>query len=106
MADTYTWGVANMERHLSDDVVYTVHWTVNAERTVGEDACSAGAYGSVGLGAPDPQAFIPYEDLTLEIVTNWVKESFGEEKVAEIEAALSQQLDQQENPTDAAGVPW
>lgn len=106
MADTYTWGVATMERKLSDEVVYTVHWTVNAERVDGEDTFTAGSYGSVGLGEPDPQAFIPYEDLTLEIVTDWVKEALGEEQVETIETALSNQLDNQENPQDASGVPW
>jgi hypothetical protein len=36
----------------------------------------------------------------------WVKEKFGEEKVAEIEVALQAQLDEQHNPTKASGVPW
>ena len=106
MADTYTWGVANLERHLADEVVYTVHWTVNAERTVDEDTFTAGAYGSIGLGEPDAQAFIPYEELTPEIVTGWVKEKLGEEQVESIESALSSQLDDQQTPKNASGVPW
>jgi len=105
MADTYTWGVANLERHLSDGIVYTVHWTINAERTVGDDTFNTGAYGSLGLAAPEGNV-IPYTDLTSEIVIGWTQDTLGEEKVAEIEAALSSNLDQQENPTDAAGVPW
>jgi hypothetical protein len=35
-----------------------------------------------------------------------VQEALGAEKVAEIEAALQSQLDQQRHPTVAAGVPW
>jgi hypothetical protein len=106
MADTYTWGVATMERKLSDEVVYTVHWTVNAERTVGEELLTAGSYGSVGLGEPDPQAFIPYDELTLETVVDWVKDTLGEDQVETIEAALSKQLDDRETPQNASGVPW
>jgi len=50
---------------------------------------------------------IPYADLTEEVVIGWVKEALGgDEKVAEIEAALQEQLDQQHAPTKAAGVPW
>jgi hypothetical protein len=30
----------------------------------------------------------------------------GDEKVAEIEAALDAQLEEQRHPTKAAGVPW
>ena len=41
------------------------------------------------------------------IVIGWVQQKLGgEEKVAEIEAALQSQLDEQRTPTTAAGVPW
>lgn len=108
MADVITWNIANLERHISDGVVYTSHWTVSAVRTTDtEDTYSAGAYGSVGFGAPEPDQFIPYEELTPEIVIGWTQTALGgEEKVAEIEASLISQLDQKENPTDASGLPW
>jgi hypothetical protein len=34
MADTFAWGIAQLERKLSDGVVYTAHWTVTATREV------------------------------------------------------------------------
>jgi hypothetical protein len=83
-------------------VVFTVHYTVNAE----DGTYSSGAYGSIGLEKPEPDNMIPYADLTEEIVVGWVKDHFGEEKVDEIEAALQAQLDQQHAPTTAPGVPW
>jgi hypothetical protein len=64
------------------------------------------AYGSIGLDAPEDNV-IPFASLTPEIVIGWVQEKLGgEEKVAEIEAALQAQIDQQRTPTTAAGVPW
>lgn len=98
---TFNWAVANLERQTQDGYVYTVHYTVNAA----DDAYSAGAYGSIGLERPEGE-LIPFAELTEELVIGWVKEKFGEEKVAEIEAALQAQLDEQRNPTKAAGVPW
>jgi hypothetical protein len=95
------WDIANLERHISDGVVYTVHYTV----TRFEDGEQAGAYGSIGLEAPE-SGFIPYANLTKEVVVGWVKDHFGEEKVAEIETALTNQIQQKLHPTDAAGVPW
>lgn len=108
MADTYTWGIVTLERHLDDGVVYTSHYTVNAERTTaGGDTLTAGSYGSVGFGEPDPKNFIPYEDLEEATVIGWTQDALGgAEKVAEIEAALSANLDQQETPTNASGLPW
>lgn len=103
MADTvFTWNVAQMERHTADGIVFTVHYTVDAN----DGTYSAGAYGSVGLEQPEGNV-IPYADLTPEIVISWVKEKLGgDEKVAEIHAALQAQLDQQRTPTTAQGVPW
>jgi len=100
MATTFSWRVANMERETADGFVFTVHYTVNAE----DGTYSAGAYGSLGLERPDN--LIPFDQLTEEIVVSWVKEKFGDEKVAEIEAALQAQLDEKHAPTKAAGVPW
>jgi hypothetical protein len=103
MADTvFTWNVAQMERHTADGIVFTVHYTVDAN----DGTYSAGAYGSVGLEQPEGNV-IPYADLTPEIVISWVKEKLGgDEKVAEIHAALQAQLDQQRTPTTAQGLPW
>jgi hypothetical protein len=100
MATTFEWKIANLERETDDGFVFTAHYTVNAS----DDAYTSGAYGSLGFERPDN--LIPFSELTEEIVIGWVKETFGEEKVAEIEAALQAQLDEQRHPTKAAGVPW
>lgn len=98
---TFTWAVANLERETADGYVYTIHYTVGAN----DGTYSSGAYGSLGLERPEGE-LIPYSELTEELVIGWVKEKFGEEKVAEIETALQAQLDEQRNPTKAVGIPW
>ena len=102
MADTvFTWKVAQLERETADGYVFTCHYTVNAE----DGTYSSGAYGSLGLERPSKN-MIPFADLTEEIVIGWVKDKFGAEKVAEIEAALQAQLDEQHAPSKASGLPW
>jgi hypothetical protein len=102
MATECTWAIANLERETSDGYVYTAHYTVAAN----DGTYGSSAYGSIGLERPEDE-MIPYADLTAEIVIGWVKEKLGgEEKVAEIEAALQKQLDEQRSPSKAAGVPW
>jgi hypothetical protein len=65
---------------------------------------SAGAYGSIGL---DGEVSVEFADLTEALVVEWVKTALGgEEKVAEIEAALQNQIDLKITPVSAAGVPW
>ncbi len=99
---TFTWAIAQLERETSDGYVFTAHYTVNAA----DGTYNAGAYGSIGLERPEGE-LIPFADLTLELVIGWVQEKLsGEEKVAEIEAALQAQLDEQHAPSKAQGLPW
>ena len=107
---TFTWKVANLERNLPENKVYTVHYTVNAlsdqvdPNSESGGFYSAGAYGSIGL---DGEVSVEFADLTEALVVEWVKTALGgEEKVAEIEAALQAQIDERIAPSKAAGVPW
>ena len=103
MTTEFNWHIAQLERTTVDGVVFTAHYTIDAK----DEVYSAGAYGSVGLEQPDPDASIPFDDLTEELVVGWVKEKLGgDEKVEEIEAALQAQLDEKRSPTKAAGLPW
>jgi len=98
---TFTWAIANLERETEDGFVFTAHYTVSAA----DGTYSAGAYGSIGFERPEN--LVPFADLTEDLVVGWVKEALGgDEKVAEIEAALQSQIDQQRTPTKASGTPW
>lgn len=102
------WNIVNMERKLPDGTVppegqiYTIHYTV----THYDQGESAGAYGSIGLGDPDPDSYTPYDQITKDIAIQWVKDALGEEQVKSIESALEAQIQEKLNPTHSAGVPW
>jgi hypothetical protein len=100
MATTFSWRIANLERETADGFVFVAHYTISAS----DGTYSSSAYGSIGLERPDN--LIPFDQLTEDIVVGWVKDKFGDEKVAEIEAALQAQIDEKHAPTKAAGVPW
>tara|TARA_Y100001937_G_scaffold110405_1_gene155966 strand:+ start:1388 stop:1693 length:306 start_codon:yes stop_codon:yes gene_type:complete len=98
---TITWKVANLDRTLADGRVSNVHYTVDARSD--DEVYSAGAYGSIGL---EGDVATPYADLTEEVCVGWVKDALGEEKVAEVAAALGAQLTEQATPTVGSGTPW
>lgn len=102
MTTTYTWAIAQLEHTTADGIVFIVHYTVAAN----DGTYDSSAYGSIGLEQPENDV-IPYADLTPELVIGWVQDKLGgDEKVAEIEAALQAQLDEQRTPNKAAGLPW
>jgi len=94
--------IANMERRSSDGYVTTVHWT--ASKTV--DGFVASSYGSLGLSDTESETFIPFEDLTEEIVIDWVKDKLGEETLAAMELAYDNNIAMQQNPPVVSGTPW
>ena len=104
-----TWSINTLEREVSDGCVIVCHYSVNAVSSTLDpegNNYSQGAYGSVGLERPETE-LIPFEDLTQEQVIGWVKEKLGgDEKVAEIEAALEARLAEVISPSKINGVPW
>jgi len=99
MSVSYNWSIADLNRKTEDGYVFTVHWRINASN----EAYSEGAYGSISLERPEEM--IPFDQLTPELVVQWVKDYFGEEKVAEIEGALAARISEKQNPTEASGLP-
>ena len=101
MATAITWDIVELERETADGYVFIAHYTVNAT----DGTYKAGAYGSVSFERPE--TLIPYADLTKDELVGWVQWKLGgDEKVAEIEAALQSHIDEQAAPTKAKGLPW
>jgi len=99
-APVATWHIANLERETADGFVFIGHYTID----MSDGTYNAGAYGSIGFERPEN--LIPFSELTEEQVIGWVKEALGADKVAEIDQALLNQLEEQRHPSKASGVPW
>ena len=107
MADTCGWSIAQLERISSSGAVYTVHWVATATRNLTNgNKLTADSYGSIGLEKLDPENFTPYDELTEDQVIGWVLAALGDEKVEIICKSLTVQLDAQQNPVNAPGIPW
>jgi hypothetical protein len=93
----FTWKITQLERELADGYVSRVHYSVYAEG-------GAQSYGSLRLERPQGE-MIPFEELTEELVIDWVKNVYGPEVIA-IEAAIQARIDESVTPTLAEGLPW
>ena len=83
------------------DVVVTAAWRCNGSQDGHKGTC----YGTATFSAPDPNAFIPYPQLTEEEVLGWVWAS-GINK-ASTEASVQKQIDDQINPpVIVPPLPW
>lgn len=92
-----------MERLVSDGGVIVVNWSCTAAGG-GKSSFYGGATQFV---APDPSSpsFVPYDQLTEEVVLGWVFVALGDEKEV-IEAERIAKVEKQLYPAVESGLPW
>jgi hypothetical protein len=106
MSNTYTWDCKTVDTYPNhdghSDVVYVVHWRLNAESDQQDSEgnnYSASVYGTHSVNADDISNFIPFADLTNDVVTGWVTSGMGDEEVANLKSGLDSNIENQINPT-------
>jgi hypothetical protein len=104
----YTWKVTNLYTQTIDgkeDYVVTALYI-----TTGVDGeYSASLSGSSQFSTADVAEFIPYADLTEEVVIAWIKETLGENGIISIEACINGQIESEKNPLvtpQNTPLPW
>ena len=104
MEVTYDWNCKTVDVHPQEegqtDVVYNVHWNVTGV----EGEYSVTNIGTQIVPLSEGSTFIPFEDLTNEIVVEWTKEAMGEETVASIETSIANQIQELITPTSVTMI--
>jgi hypothetical protein len=94
------WTISSVKAQVEQDglqnVIHTIHWRLGKE----DGEHYADVYGSKSLSAPSADNFIPSEDVTLDMVKEWLEASFEAEELESLEANLDAQLDAKANPTE------
>jgi hypothetical protein len=105
---TYTWTVKNLfTQPVGDEQNYVV--TVDYVVTAVEDQYTAELGNIARFSTSSVTPFIPYEELTNDIVIGWAKNELGENGIISIEASLAGQIEGQKNPPiipENTPLPW
>ena len=95
----YDWNCKTVDVHPQEegetDVVYNVHWIVTGV----DGDYSASCIGTQVVPLNEGGTFIPFEDLTNDVVVEWTKQAMGEEQVTQIEAGIASEIEGKINPT-------
>ena len=100
MATTFTWKIVQLDRETADGFVFQAYYRLVAT----DGVYSHKAVGDITFDRPE--TLVPYDDLTEEVVSGWVQEKLGSEKIEEVKAALETAISEKRNPTKASGLPW
>lgn len=107
MATTYTWTIDRMYTLQTPDPDYVVNvlWTLTG--VDGQYTASIG--GNTMFDSNQSGTFIPYQDLTPEIVIGWVQNNLGEQGIANYEANVQGQINSMITPPvspENTPLPW
>lgn len=84
------------------NVVYNVHWIITGvsdQLDAEEKPYTGTVFGFQALDTSNVTNFVPFEDLTNEITTQWVKDAMGTARVTNFELATEKQINEKINPS-------
>ena len=107
MAIGYTWDVSTVDTYPTldgnADVVYNVHWRLNAEDNANQDAdgnnWTATVYGTQALDTSDLSSFTNWSSLSASDVQAWVETAMGADAVTALKAGLDAQIADKISPS-------
>ena len=92
------WSIRALESRTADGYVCCAHYHCVFEEEV--------IYGTVSFPVVEGAELIPYEELTPEVVLEWVKAGLGETEVGAIEDELYTRAAEKVAPAMRSGTPW
>jgi hypothetical protein len=108
MAITYTWKVTSMKVRDSNDlsnVVVQTYW----EKTGTDEQGHVGTFNGAtpfDLATVDPNNFVPFDQLTQEIVLGWIQSVVVGSYEEHVNEQIEKQINNTKSPITEATLPW
>lgn len=104
----YTWTIKNLwTKTVDGQQDYVVIAAYDVTGVDGEFSSSLS--NTAQFSTESVSSFVPYADLTEEIVLGWIKADLGENGINSIEASIAGQIESQKNPPVVpvnSPLPW
>lgn len=94
----YKWLISSLDSYPKNaegltDVICLVHWRYQAEQVQDDKTYFAEVYGASSVPAPDPADFVPYEEVTYEMVCGWLESILDVESLnANLDSQIADQI--------------
>ena len=106
---TYEWKIPNLEyypvKDNLDKVVHVIHWIIIG--TNGKYQTSEFGVQTVNTDSLNPDNYVPFDQLTQEIVVGWLENAMGPDRVNQIKDNIENKINDLINPPNVlAPAPW
>ena len=94
----YKWIISSLDSYPKNaegltDVICLVHWRYQAEQVQNDKTYFAEVYGASSVPSPDPADFVPYEEVTYEMVCGWLESILNVESLnANLDSQIADQI--------------
>ena len=109
MAITYTWEVTSIkvkdEGSFTNAVVQT-YWKKIGTDENGNEGTFSGATPFTTTTMPAGNTFVPFEELTEEMVLEWIKDVVVNDNERQIKEQIAKQIHDKITPVTEASLPW
>lgn len=109
MSITYTWkvtGIKVKDEGSNTNAVVQTYWTKTGEDENGNKGTFNGATPFTSTTMPEGDTFVPFEELTEEIVLGWIQDIVVGQYEDHVNAQIQKQIDAITNPVTDAVLPW
>lgn len=109
MAITYSWQITSVKTKTEGpypQAVVQTYWTKTGTDDSGNTGSFMGATAFTTANMPEGHTFIPYEDLTEDIVLGWIKDVVVNGYETHVNQQIQRQIDEKINPAAGASLPW
>lgn len=103
MSTQFVWTISGLNKDSVTNAVIEAHWKAYAV-----DGDNYADFLGTVVFNPNPESseFIPYANIQVDTVVQWVKDSLGAERVEEIQDSLALQIVLKQSSTIIAVTPW
>lgn len=108
MAITYTWKVTGMKTMNAGDLtkaVFQTYWTKTGTDESGNTGVFSGAT-PFNIESIDPNSFINFDELTEEIVLDWIRPVVVGTYEEHVNAQIAKQIAEKYSKPEEAKLPW
>jgi hypothetical protein len=109
MAITYTWKVTSLKTKTegaNQDAVVQTYWQKTGTDESGNTGTFSGATPFTSTTMTNGNTFIPFSQLTEEIVLTWIKGIVIDGYEEHVNNKIKQQIDQKLSPVNETQMPW
>lgn len=106
---SFTWGITSLkvkDEGANKNSVVQTYWTKTGTDSANNSGTFSGATPFTTTTMPSGDTFVPFDQLTEEVVLGWIKDVVVGQYEDHVNGQIQKQIDEKLTPITEASMPW